>query len=360
MVAPLEPELLQLLHERHADLQPSAVEREPLTSVEQFGGAQLERLCVRGTDGAVVRYVVTRVAPLSDWLARATRDTLAREYQIVASGLLAELPHGVGSAVVAAAPHPHDAGRAVLLLRDVSDLLAPPGDLPFTDAQLDLIARGAARLHSAFAGLPAERAARAGLGSSADWLQLLSPATTRREKTYSSPTHFTAMFAPAWEQFAALYPDTWRVLGPLQADPAPLVAALDSCPQTLAHADLKAGNFAFEHAHGQLILLDWGNSGRWPGALDLAWCLSVNAAKLPHGRADLLERYRVERGRLGVLPASGAAWERELALGLLGGALLSCALKIPGLDHPDPATRQRERAELEFWSAAALAGARLL
>ena len=358
MFAPLEPELLQLLRDRHPNVTQTAITREPLTSAEQFGGAQLERLTVRTEDTEPMHYVVKRVGPLSDWLARATHDTLAREYQIVPNGLLAELPDGVGSAVLAAAPL--DAGRAVLLLRDVADLLAPPGDLPFSDAQLDLLARGAARLHSAFAGLSAERAARIGLGLPADWLLLLSPATTRREQSFSPPDHFSATFIPAWERFAALYPDAWRVLGPLQADPTPLVAALDSCAQTLAHADLKAGNPAFDHAHNQLILLDWGNSGRWPGALDLAWSLSVNAAKLPHGRADLLERYRVERERLGVLPASGPAWERELALGLLGGALMSCALKIAGLDHPDPAVRERERAELDFWTGAALAGARLL
>jgi hypothetical protein len=358
VVARLEPDLLQLLRARHPGLTRTEIEREPLTSAEQFGGAQLERLTVRAADTAPARYVVKRVAPLSDWLARATQDTLAREYQIVADGLLAELPDGVGSAVLAAAPLGD--GRAVLLLRDVSDLLAPPGDAPFSAAQLDLLARGTARLHSAFAGLTTERAARVGLGRPADWLLLLSPATARREHTFSPPGHFTATFTPAWERFAALYPDAWRVLGPLQADPTPLVAALDSCPHTLAHADLKAGNCAFDYALDQLVLLDWGNSGRWPGALDLAWSLSVNAAKLPHGRADLLERYRAERERLGVLPASGAAWERELALGLLGGALLSCALKIPGLEHPDPAVRERERAELDFWTEAALAGARLL
>jgi hypothetical protein len=358
VLAPLEPVLFQLLLDRHHNLQPSDVEREPLKSAELFGGAQLERLTVLAAGAAPTRYVVKRVAPLGDWLARATHDTLAREYQIVADGLLGELPDGVSSALLAAAPLGD--GHAVLLLRDVSDLLAPPGDQPFSDAQLDLLARGAARLHSAFAGLPAERAARVGLSSPANWLLLLSPATARREAGMSAPDHFSATLTPAWERFAALYPDAWRVLGPLQADPAPLVSALDGCPQTLAHADLKAGNLAFDHAHGLLILLDWGLSGRWPGALDLAWSLSVNAAKLPRGRADLLERYRVERERLGVLPASGPAWERELALGLLGGALMSCALKIAGLDHPDPAVRERERAELEFWTNAALAGARLL
>jgi hypothetical protein len=358
MPAPLEPALLQLLEARHPDLAHAIIERAPLTSAEQFGGTSLERLVVRSAGGATTRYVIKRVAPLSDWLARATRDELAREYQVVADGLLAELPEGVASAALAGAPLGD--GQTVLLLRDVSELLAPPGDQPFTDAQLELIAHGAARLHSTFADLPAERAARLGLGVPGDWLLLLSPATTRREATNSPPGHFTEMFTPAWERVAELYPDAWRVLEPLQADPTPLVAALDGCVQTLGHADLKAGNFAFDLVREQLILLDWGNAGRWPGALDLAWCLSVNAAKLPHGRADLLERYRAERERLGVLPASREAWERELALGLLGGALLSCALKVPGLDSPDPSARDRERAELEFWTSAALAGGRLL
>ena len=354
------PELLELLGARHPDLAHAVIKHAPLTSVEQFGDAPLERVSVRAADGLTTRYIVKRVAPLGDWLARATRDELAREYQVCAGGLLDELPPGVGSAVLATAPGAN--GQALLLLRDVSALLAPPGDLPFTDAQLDLIACGAARLHSAFAGLSAVRAATLGLNAPGDWMLMLSPATTRREAAYSPPGHFSEMFAPAWERVATLYPDAWRVLAPLLDDPAPLVAALDGCVQTLAHADLKAGNFAFDVGNEprQLILLDWALAGRWPGVLDLAWCLSVNAAKLPHGRADLLERYRSERERLGVLPASGAAWEQELALGLLGGALLSCALKIPGLDSPDPVIRDRERAELEFWTSAALAGGQLL
>src|SRR4051794_3419492 len=96
-LAPLEPAALAILTARHPNLASATIERAPLTSVEQFGDAPLERLCVREANGNTTRYVIKRVAPLADWLARATRDTLAREYRVLAGGLLAELPQGVSS-----------------------------------------------------------------------------------------------------------------------------------------------------------------------------------------------------------------------------------------------------------------------
>jgi hypothetical protein len=346
-----------LLAERHGPVERLTLERAPLRSAESFSGVALERVVVRGPDGPPASYVIKQLTPLGDWLARALGDDRLREQRLATSGLLDALPEGVGAAVVAATPLRD--GQAWLLMRDVTPLLAPPGDLPFSDAQVDVALNGLAALHSAFADLPAERADELALCQPGDWLTLLSPRTARREEATAPPDHLTRLFIPAWERVAARAPDAWRVLEPLLDDPTPLVAALDRVARrTLTHSDAKAGNFAF--APGQLILLDWAAANRGFGALELAWFLTVNAAKLPRGRDDAIARYRAARQRHGVLPARGPEWERELALGLLGGALLAAWQKVFGLESPDPAVRAREQAELDFWTGAAVAGARLL
>jgi thiamine kinase-like enzyme len=126
----------------------------------------------------------------------------------------------------------------------------------------------------------------------------------------------------------------------------------------LTHGDPVAENLAVEN--GQLVLFDWNAAGRRPGLWDIAWFVSVNVARLPVSRARVLEVYRAERARLGALPATGAAWERELTLCLFATALWSLWQKTFGLEHPDPAVRRREQAELDFWCAAVIDGQRLL
>jgi len=242
--------------------------------------------------------------------------------------------------------------QAALVMDDVSAALVPPGDDPLTVEQTRQSLEGLAALHSAFHGFPARLANGLGLCSLASWLTMLSPATAMRERDTEPIDPVTPHITPGWDAFASLTPDTWSVVEPLLRNPAPLVDALRDLPATVVHADAKVGNLGFDGE--RLILLDWSQTLRGPGALDLGWYLAVNSARLPIPRDEAIDIYRAERERLGRLPASGAAWERELALGLLAGTLRLGWAKALGAASDDPGTRSRERAELAFWADAAL------
>jgi hypothetical protein len=345
------PVIEELLADRHGP--GLTIDVEPLVSVEAASGSTLERITVTEASGAVGRYVVKHLRPLGDWIARATRDERMREYQLAASAIPGALPRGLGTAVLHA--QSRSDGGATLVMRDISEHLSPPGDEPFTREQSTRSLEGLARLHSAFYGFPTRFMSGIGACALGHWLALLAPATGRRETT-AAPGTVPTLLVPGWAAFARQAPEAWRVLGPLLDDPRPVVAALRECPDTFIHGDPKAGNLAFEP--DQLTLLDWGLCARAPGGIDLGWFLAVNSAKLPMTRDDAIEIYRAERERLRRLPAHGEQWDRELALSLLAGTMRLGWAKALGATSEDDHVRERERAEVAWWAAAALQAGR--
>jgi hypothetical protein len=238
-------------------------------------------------------------------------------------------------------------------MHDVSPALVPPGDDPIDIEQLERSLRALGLLHSRFYGFPARLLAGLGLCTPMQWLTLLAPATAEREAETTPRDPVTPSILPGWDAFARLAPDAWAVVEPLLTDPLPLVRGLRHCPDTIVHGDAKVGNLGF--TADRVILLDWGLTLRAPGALDLGWYLAVNSARLPVSRDDAIEIYRAARSDHGRLPASGEPWERELALSLLAGTLRLGWAKALGASSDDAATSVRERAELDYWSDAALA-----
>jgi hypothetical protein len=355
-VEPLEPEVLAFLDRRHGLNARHAVAREPLTSADSATGARLERLIVSDDAGRQSRYVIKRLRPLGDWIARATGDTRVREYQIATGGVLGALPEGLATPVVGSLALAD--GSFALIMRDVADGLPPSGDDPLTAEQVASSLRVVARLHTTFFGFPARLTAGLGLCHLARWLTMLAPATGDREADMQPRDPVTPLLRPGWDAFARQEPAAWEQLAPLLALPARLIAALRELPATLLHGDVKAANVAFED--GRVLLLDWGLALRGPGALDLGLFLAVNSAKLPMERDATIELYRAERERLGRLPATGELWERELALGLLAGTMRLGWAKALGAESADPVIRQREQAELTFWARSALAAQRWL
>jgi Ser/Thr protein kinase RdoA (MazF antagonist) len=342
---PLEPELRALLETRHAASAIDTARRAPLTPADSATSAALERIVVQDADGQVTRYVVKRLAPLGDWLARATDDRYMREHQLAASEIFEGLPAGVsvaslGSALLAD-------GGAALLMRDVGEHIPPAGDAHLTHAQLRIAMVGLARLHATYARFPAERAAQLGLNTLEHWLTPLAPCTARREANHVPRDHVTPLILPGWRAFADLAPDAWTLIEPLLVNPAPVADALRQLPATLVHGDAKATNLAFEG--DTLTLLDWSTTTVGPGALDPAWFVCINAGRLPVTKAAVLEQYRAERARLGVLPADGNAWERELAL-----ALLTSTMRLGWLKALQ-AQRSGDMREVMYWADAALA-----
>lgn len=328
-----------------------AIQRAPLLSVDSATGSVLERWAVTDAAGVRHEHVIKRLRPGGDWIARATNDDRMREHAIAAGGIFRSLPSSVMSAVVGTT---RAVGEAAVIMEDVSPALVPPGDDPLTVAQLRQSLVALAALHSAFHGFPARLAGGLGLCSIGSWLTLLAPATAEREQDADPPDPVTPHILPGWDAFASLVPDAWAVVEPLLHNPAPLVDALRDHPATIVHADAKIGNLGFDGE--RTILLDWSMTLRGPGALDLGWYLAVNSARLPLPRADAIEIYRAERERLGRLPATGAAWQRELALSLLSGTLRLGWAKALGASNDDPVVRARERAELGYWADAALHG----
>jgi hypothetical protein len=352
----LEPEIIAFLEARHGDGAARAIQRSPLASADSATGATLERLLLPGTLDGPARYVVKRLRRGGDWIGRATGDERLREAQLAASGIFRSLPDGVGTALVGQVALSD--GSAALVMHDVSSALAPPGDDPLTEEQLVRSLQALARLHAAFRGFPARLTSGLGLCALGPWLTLLAPGTARREARGEPRDPVTPLILPGWEAFARLAPEAWVLVEPLLDDPAPLVAALRACPDTLVHGDAKAGNLGFTPEH--VILLDWGLTLRGPGALDLGCYLAVNSARLGVPRAEAIETYRAARERIGRLPASGELWERELALALLAGTLRLGWAKALGASSDDVAVRAREQAEVAYWAEAALAARRWL
>lgn len=353
---PLEPQISAFLEQRHGAGALARVERSVMVSVDSATGASLERLVLPGTLEGAARYVVKRLRPRGDWIGRATNDERMREYRLAVGGIYRALPAGVGTAVTGAVEL--EDGGAALIMHDIAPALVPPGDEPITEEQLALSLRALARMHAAFYGFPAKLMAGLGLCVPMHWLTLLAPATAVREAGTTPPDPVTPHIQPGWDAFARLVPDAWAVVAPLQSDPMPVVHGLRACPDTFVHGDVKAGNLAFNGE--QVILLDWSQTLRAPGALDLGWYLAVNSARLPASRETAIEVYRAARAEFGRLPAAGEQWDRELALALLAGTLRLGWAKALGAMSNDPVIRAREQAELEYWADAALAGQRWL
>jgi aminoglycoside phosphotransferase (APT) family kinase protein len=353
---PLEPEIIAFLEERHGAGALAGAEREPMMSADSATGATLERLTLPATLDGSNRYVIKRLRPRGDWIARATNDERMREYRLLRGGMYRALPNEIGTAIVGGVELA--GGGAALVMHDVSTALVPPGDDPLSEQQLTRSLRALARLHASFYGFPARLMAGLNLCILPHWLTLLSPATAEREVTTEPRDAITPLIVPGWEAFARLVPDAWAVVEPLLADPLPVVIALRQSPDTFVHGDAKAGNLGFTRE--QVILLDWSLTLRAPGALDLGWYLAVNSARLPAPRETAIEIYRAAREKHGRLPASGEPWERELALSLLAGTLRLGWAKALGATSDDPAVREREQAELAYWAEAALAGRRWL
>jgi hypothetical protein len=337
--------LRALLETRHATSAIDTASHAPLVPADSATGATLERIVVQDDDGQVARYVVKRLTPLGDWLARATDDRRIREHQLAASGLFGALPAGVTVASLGSAQLAN--GGAALLMRDVGEHIPPAGDASLTHEQLRIAMVGLARLHAAFAGFPTQRAAQLGLNTLEHWLTPLAPRTAYREEAHIPRDDVTPLILPGWRAFADLAPDAWALFAPLLEDPAPLANALRQLPATLVHGDAKATNLACED--DTLTLLDWSTTTVGPGALDAAWFVCINAGRLPVAKAAALELYRAERGRLGMLPASGDAWERELAL-----ALLTSTMRL-GWMKALQAQRSGDMREVMYWADAALA-----
>ena len=123
-------------------------------------------------------------------------------------------------------------------------------------------------------------------------------------------------------------------------DISPLAAALEQGPVTLTHGDLATVNMAFEG--DDLVLIDWAMPTAAPGSLDVARFIVGCSSVVEASRENLLAAY--ER-------AAGPAYdERSMRLSLLSGLVwLGWNKALDVAENPDPAIREREKADLDWW-----------
>jgi len=315
------------------------VSGDVLTGDDGKTGARLERVTVDGRS-----YVLKYLHLADDWSMRATGDLEIRAVAVWRDGWLDRLPPGLDPAVVGAAWDDRREGRgAVLVMHDVADHLVPEGDDELPREQHQAFIDHMAGLHATFWGT----AGTPGLCPLATRLVLFGPQLGETERARGGTDLVPTQLVPeGWSRLAARAPAAAAVVTELLADPTPLLAGLTATPQTFVHGDWKAGNLG-SHPDGRTILLDWAVPGIAPGAIDLAWYVCLNRARLPESKEDTFQRYRDALEHRGI--DTTAWWEQQLALSLLAIMLMFGWEKALG-----------DADELAWWEDRVLAGARWL
>jgi Phosphotransferase enzyme family len=251
-----------------------------------WSGASLTRL-VRPSDGTA--FILKRSSWAVDWIARSTRDHALRE------GFVASMPLPLPAPLVA--PY-HGAGAegttVGILMPDLSgrllawDLGGGPADRRDVARVLDALAR----LHAA----PWPVADTHGAGHVwptaplAERILLLAPRSAAR--LAAGGLDAGRRFVGGWSAFERLAPRAaLDLVMRLDADPAPLLGALDRLPATGLHGDLKLGNVAL-FDDGRIALIDWQMTMLAPVAVELGWLLVGNSGVLPDPPEAVLDDYR--------------------------------------------------------------------
>jgi hypothetical protein len=302
------------------------MEREVLAEHAGMSGAGLER--VRLADGR--RLVVKRVTPETDITLRLVGTSESVEYLLWRAGVLERLPRGVGHAVVDGWV---EDDATVIVMRDLGDAVLTWDDHLGADQTRMLVDR-VAQLHRAFLGQPPPD-----LCALDTVLALFAP--HRLTELAEEGNQLAQVALRGWELFAdRVDADVTEPVFALLADSQPLADALRRGPVTLLHGDLATVNMAIEG--DELVLLDWALATTGPGALDVARFVAGCSSVVGLEREELLSAYEHAAG-----PAHDAA-SMHAAL-LAGLTWLGWNKALDAAEHPDPAKREREAADLEWW-----------
>ena len=308
------------------DVLRDVVERTVVSDHVGKSGAGLERVRLR--DGRAL--VVKRVDPQHDVTLAMTGGGPSKELVLWRDGAFDRLPPGVGHAVLDGWV---EGDSTVLVLRDLGDRVLSWDDRLSAD-QGERTMTAVAALHRTFLGQ-----APPGLAPLDLVVSLFTPRRIREAQV--AEVELMRLALRGWELFAdAVPPDVGDPVLALLDDPAPLVEALHSMPSTLVHGDLATVNMAFEG--DDLVLLDWAMATDGPGALDVARFVAGCSSVVDATREHLIGSYRAAAG-----PACD---DRTMHLALLSAMVwLGWNKALDAVEHPDPAIRTRERADLDWW-----------
>ncbi len=257
------------------------------------------------------RFVLKRVPPGGGWIGEATRDgAIPREAWFAAAG--PPLPRPLVAPYLGAGLGGD--GSVGIVMPDLTATLLP-WDSPIGIETLDRVLAGLVALHTA-AWPPGF------LDPAAAWACPIRARVTLiarrpRERRGAARDAVGDRILPGWDAWDRhATPAARELIAALDAEPGPLVAALDTLPVSLLHGDMKLANVGVR-ADDRIELIDWQMVMAGPVAVELGWLLVSNVAALPLPAADVLERYRGLR-----LDGGGAAWDREADLAWIVGLLL--------------------------------------
>lgn len=328
-----------------------------------------------GAVHSYTRRVYKRIEPEGGWLGVTSHDTLMRETRLHSSGVLAELPHEIATAVLGYREQSTTGAPAssALLLADEGGHLVrhpttpPPGRLP--TAVIALVGR-LARLHAHFWDDPRLSDPSLGLASSRDALLLIAPARIEERIAAGDMNRYLPLANGGWDAFFRLAtPSDAALLRSVLADPAPYLDAIDALPRTLVHGDVWGPNLGWlpptqraPRTGWRLLLLDWALATGGPCTYDPLWLCgtwhALNPVRvLAEYRACLLRRLAARGLRL---PAS--VWLRLADAGYLRTALTCGEALARAAAESDPGSGQRRKVARARWWAhrAAVAAQRLV
>lgn len=318
-----------------------ATDRAPMSHSDSKSGAEFERVVI---DGApfIVKYLDRR----TDWTMRCTGQVAYAPVVMWERGVMQSLPSCFDQPIVAMANADLDGEvgmRVALLMRDVGEWMVPEGDhaIPLA-VHLQLLDH-----------LAVLSAAYWGGGPNVDVVPMsnryfeLSPWLAIVEEELGSDALVPRLVGEGWDRFPREAPAAAELVLALASDPSPLVAALETTPVCFVHGNWKLGNLGCT-GDGRTVIIDWETPGIGTACSELAWYLAINSARIPHSKEDAIDAFRAALERHGIDTAPW--WERQLGLALLGGLVQFGWEKSLG----------GRNAELEWWEARAVEGARYL
>lgn len=304
------------------------------------------------------RFILKRTSFATDWIVRATRDSMIREAVLAAGPNPFVAPLRMAHLGAAAVEPGLPAQGAAILMPDLSGSLLSwdqgSGDgEAIRDEVLDRVLAAVAELHAQPWNRP--------LPDQWPWCPALERVTLLTRPSalrYADQGVWVGgRFIEGWDAFERVAPPAARELvAALSGDAGPLVAALAALPATGLHGDLKLANVAL-HGAGAASFIDWQMVALGPVALELGWFLVANVAQLPDRPDGMLDRY------LDALRAAGGNhivgdWAAQRDLALIIGLLLRGWRK--GLDAEANLTLPTgvsARDDLAWWSTAAVEAA---
>ena len=256
-------EIISLPAEAEALLPQLGVEAADITRVEAMAGGlsggRVYRLWLRGSRGADSEYtrVLKYSEPLEGWLGDTSGDTRIREAQLVASGILDDLPRDIVTPTLAVAfggTRQQPTGAA-LLMRDMRRYLLPqPYRTPPGTIGADAVALvdRLARMHARFWNDPRLDDPALGLMSPERALLVTGPLGVAARLAAGDTLPYLPIAAESWETFFALAGESaTERFQAIMTEPGRIVRAIEKLPRTLVHGDVWGPNLGWLPAvHG--------------------------------------------------------------------------------------------------------------